>query len=216
MSTTVYQPGDVVYHSDDQGWFLLYKILKYESGNTCLARCYWPSDDEPTFENWQLFDLRTSCEELEIPAHATILTNESVSHEDEEAIAIFLRIRSGIESRKTAWKQLLSEAETMMRQENYEGVVTCCTECASFVKYEARVFQLRGQALLHLKRYSEAIADLEHALTIQPENAEVLYNCALAYAESGKVPEAILKLNTFQQSVEDSETLQQLKKRLTQ
>lgn len=215
MSVHTIQPGTIVYFSDEEGWFLLYKILKNESINRYFARCYWPSADEPTIENWQLSDLRTSCEEVIIPDDAILLTNETVSAEDELAIDNFLRIRTGIESRKTAWKLLLSQAEDLHNQQRYEEVITCCTECASFVKYEARVFQLRGYALLQLERYSEAIADLEHALTIEPGHIETLVNYVLALVKSGKQDVAKRKVSAVLVNETDAAIRERLEKVLS-
>lgn len=184
MAESIFQAGDFVYHADEQGWFLLYKILGNE--HPFLVRCYWPSPEEPTLENLQRFDLRTSCEESDIPAESIVLTNEVVSDEDQRAKDDFLRIKAGIESRKSQWRLLLSEAEEWVRQQRYDEVVRCCTECASFVKYEARVFQLRGHAYLQLERYSEAIADLQHALSIQPEHIESNNNLVKALKKIGR------------------------------
>lgn len=215
MSTHVFQPGTILYHSDEEGWFLLYKILKNAGEKTCYARCYWPSAEEPTLLTWTQCDLRTSCEEVNIPAAAVVLINEAVSPEDEIAVEHFLRIRTGIESRKTVWKQLLSQAEELHNQQRYEEVVACCTECASFVKYEARVFQLRGHALLQLERYSEAIADLEHALSIQPELTEALINCLLALTKIGKQEEARRKLAAIPVNELDAATRERLENLLS-
>ena len=186
-----------MYVADAQGWFLLYKILKHENANAYFARCYWPLVEEPTLQDWSHADLRTSCEVMEITVPAIVLTNEIVSQEDEEAMTNFLRIRNGIESRKTFWKQLLSEAEAFIQQKNYAEAVVRCTECASFVKYEARVFQLRGHAYLQLERYTEAIADLEHALSIHPNHTETTYDCVLALAKSGNTHTAKEMITTI-------------------
>lgn len=192
MTEGVFKQGDFVYHSDEQGWFLLYKILGNEQ--PYLARCYWPTPEEPTLLNLLTFDVRTACEETEIPLTALVLTNEAISSEDDLEVQNFLRIKTGLDTRKKQWKLLLSQAEEWVHQQRYEEAVVCCTECASFVKYEARVFQLRGHAYLQLERYSEAIADLEHALSIQPGQAETLFDCVFALIKKGKRSEAREKM----------------------
>lgn len=210
------QPGDVVYHTDEEGWYLVYKILFKETEDTFLMRCYWPSAEQPSSDNWQELDVRTTCESAQLPTDVFVLTNEAVSLSDEEAMTNFRRIRTGIEIRKTYWQTLLSEAETCVRENRWEDAIERCTECASYVKYEARVFQLRGHALLQLERYSEAIADLEHALTIDAQNEETLYDCSLAYLKSGNYSKAKEKMAFLAQVETTSEKAQLLNRLLSE
>lgn len=210
------QPGDVVYHTDEEGWYLVYKILFKETEDTFLMRCYWPSAEQPSSDNWQELDVRTTCESAQLPTDVFLLTNEAVSQSDEEAMTNFRRIRTGIETRKTYWQTLLSEAETCVRENRWEDAIERCTECASYVKYEARVFQLRGHALLQLERYSEAIADLEHALSILPDDVETMYDCALAYFNTGNLPIVKEKLAVLTQLETTSEKTQLLNRLLSE
>lgn len=48
----------------------------------------------------------------------------------------------------------------------------------------------KGSELLHGKKYSEAIAELQLALEDDPKNEEVFYQLGLAYSFSGHTPEA--------------------------
>jgi tetratricopeptide (TPR) repeat protein len=190
-----FREGDVFFLQEN-GEYTVYKVVQLGENNRLYVKAYWPVDVEPTAENWRLPDLRTACEALQVldEQQAVILTNESVSGEELEEYTNFKRIETGLKQRAENLAVLLDRGETLLQEGKIEDALPVFTEATSYSKYDYRIFDKRGYCLLKLGRYSEAIADLEHSLTIQPEGKETLLHCAEAYDRTQQFEKAKVKM----------------------
>jgi tetratricopeptide (TPR) repeat protein len=62
----------------------------------------------------------------------------------------------------------------------------------------------RGYVYIQLKRYDEAVADLTHVLSLQPNNYDAMFNCAIANLDLGNLDAARLDYQRLQQVVSNS------------
>ncbi|MBI3239342.1 MAG: hypothetical protein HYZ43_10970 [Flavobacteriia bacterium] len=194
----VFREGDVFFQLEN-GEFTVYKVVQLGENNRLFVQAYWPVDTEPTAENWQSLDLRTACESLQLhdEQQVVILTNESVSGEELEEYTNFKRIETGLKQRAENLVVLLDRGEVLLQEGKIKEALSVFTEATSYSKYDYRIFDKRGYCLLKLGRYSEAIADLEHSLTIQPEGKETLLHCAEAYDQTQQFEKSQLKMEQF-------------------
>lgn len=190
-----FREGDVFFLQEN-GEYTVYKVVQLGENNRLYVKAYWPVDVEPTAENWRLLDLRTACEALQVldEQQAVILTNEPVSDEELEEYTNFIRIETGLKQRAENLAVLLDCGEILLQEGKIEEALSVFTEATSYSKYDYRIFDKRGYCLLKLGRYSEAIADLEHSLTIQPEGKETLLHCAEAYDRTQQFEKAKVKM----------------------
>lgn len=188
-------PQGTVFYTHENGEYQLYKVLRFgEEG--LFVRAYWPDTTQPTIQSWQHFDLKNACEAFHVAGleHAIVVAHELVSDEDEKAYAEFKRIEEGLRHRAERMETLQKEAALLLEQERFAEAEALYTEATSFSKFYFQTFAGRGYCYLQLGRLSEAIRDLEHALSIFPEGKETLYHCVLAYHRSGDSAKAIEKL----------------------
>ncbi|MES2556835.1 MAG: tetratricopeptide repeat protein [Bacteroidota bacterium] len=198
-----FRNGDVFFQQEN-GEYTVYKIVQLGENNRLYVKAFWPVDVVPTTENWKSFDLRTACESLQVDnQQITILTNEPVSAEELEEYANFKRIESGLKQRAENLVVILERGEALLLEGKITEALSLFTEAASYSKYDYRIFDLRGYCLLKLGRYSEAIADLEHSLTIQPEGKDTLLNCAEAYSKTKQFEKAEAKIEQLK-ALEDN------------
>lgn len=194
----LFHPGNVFYELENQEYYL-YKVLRKADDNGIYVSSYWPSTEEPTKENRSSFDLRTACESAETIQFKkpVFVCNEPVTAAEEEEYTVFRRIEEGKQNRANHLTELLQRADHLLASGQFEEALALYTECASFSKYYFPIFDKRGYCLLQLERYSEAIADLEHSLSIFPEGKDTLLHCASAYYRWNNYPKAIEKLETL-------------------
>jgi tetratricopeptide (TPR) repeat protein len=194
---TEFKPGAVFYDFEN-GEYHLYKVIKVaeENPEVVYTRGYWPSETKPTLENRKTFELRNACEALGIRGfqQPVFLLNEPVTSTDLEGYEDFIRIQEGLERRASQLVGLMKEADELAHQCNFEAAIHLYTEAASFSKFFFSIFDKRGYCYLKLNRYSEAIADLEHSLSIYADGLKTLYDCATAYYHAGNYPKAIERL----------------------
>jgi tetratricopeptide (TPR) repeat protein len=197
LPMTVYRPGDVFYDVEN-GEYRLYKVIKIDSDNPEIiyARGFWSSETKPNPENRKTFELRNACEALGISGFSqpVFVVNEPVTSTELDGYETFLRIQEGIERRASQLVELMKEADELAHQCNFEAAIHLYTEAASFSKFFYSTFDKRGYCYLKLNRYSEAIADLEHSLSIYADGLKTLYDCATAYYHAGNYPKAIDRL----------------------
>lgn len=194
----LFHPGDVFYECENHEYYL-YKVLLKANEDGIYVSSYWPSAEEPTSSNRRTFDLRTACEYAETAqfTNPVFVCNEPVTAAEEEEYAVFRRIEEGKQNRANHFAELLQQADDLLANRRFEEALALYTECASFSKYYFPIFDKRGYCLLRLDRYSEAIADLEHSLSIFPEGKDTLLHCASAYYRQNHFQKAILKLETL-------------------
>lgn len=188
-------PAGTIFYTNEEGEYQLYKVIRFgEEG--LFVRAYWPDTVQPTARSWQQFDLKNACEAFHVAGleHAIVVAHEPVSDEDEKAYAEFKRIEEGLRHRAERMETLQKEAALLLEQERFAEAEALFTEAASFSKHYFQTFAGRGYCYLRLDRLSEAIRDLEHALSIFPEGKDTLYHCALAYQRSGDFAKATEKL----------------------
>ena len=195
-----FREGDVFFQQEN-GDYTVYKVIQ-TGENRLYATVFWPTDHEPTAENWKSFDLRTACEAVQLTdLHEIVfLTNEPVSAEELEEYANFKRIETGLKQRAENLVLILKRGEALLQEGKTEEALSQFTEATSYSKYDHRIFDYRGYCLLKLGRFSEAIADFEHSLTIQPDGKDTLFYCARAYYQTKqfeKAEEKILQLKTI-------------------
>jgi tetratricopeptide (TPR) repeat protein len=207
---TEYHPGDVFY-GHENGEYNLYKVIRSGEDGYVLVRGFWISTIKPTSANWKTFELRNTCEALEISEcdRPTFVTYESVTAEEEAGYEEFQRIAEGMRKRAEEFSVRLTQADSLMGENREEEALALYTEAASFAKNFFPIFDKRGMCFLLLNRFSEAIADFEHSLSIFPHGKETLYNCAKAYYRLGNHPKAIEKLEQLvrlDEGYEDAKT----------
>lgn len=203
-------PG-LVFYDREEDLYVLYKVIRAE-GSTLYVRAYWPSPKKPTEENLGHFELRTSCEAVEINnfVHPLAVLKEHVSPSDEEGYHTFIRIQEGIHQRAEQHRILLEKADELLKKGAYGAAEAVYTECAPFSRYHFPVFANRGYCLLQLERYGEAVADLEHALSIFDGDPSTLYYCARAnhcFGKNDRALELLDKLFTFDAAHPDGHAL---------
>ena len=174
------------------GEYDLYKVIHLGDEHSVFVRAYWSTDVVPTVENWKQFDIRTTCEAMQQSQleQAVAFTYETVNSEDELALSEFLRIQQGIKSRTENLTSILEKADQLLENESFDLAIHAYTEAASYSKYTSTIFDKRGYCLLKVGRFSEAIADLEHSLTLVPNNTETALHCSMAYAAIGETEKA--------------------------
>lgn len=195
-----FRSGDVFFQ-EENGDYTVYKVIQPDE-NRLYVKVYWPVVIEPTAENRKSLDLRTACEAKQIAdlQQVVLLTNEPVSVEELEEYANFKRIETGLKQRAENLVLILKRGEALLQEGKTEEALSQFTEATSYSKYDHRIFDYRGYCLLKLGRYSEAIADFEHSLTIQPDGKDTLFYCARAYYQTKqfeKAEEKILQLKTI-------------------
>ena len=195
-----FRSGDVFFQ-EENGDYTVYKVIQPDE-NRLYVKVYWPVVIEPTAENRKSLDLRTACEAKQIAdlQQVVFLTNEPVSAEELEEYANFKRIETGLKQRAENLVLILKRGEALLQEGKTEEALSQFTEATSYSKYDHRIFDYRGYCLLKLGRYSEAIADFEHSLTIQPDGKDTLFYCARAYYQTKqfeKSEERILQLKTI-------------------
>jgi tetratricopeptide (TPR) repeat protein len=205
---TEYHPGDVFYDHEN-GEYNLYKVIRRGETEIVFTRGFWSSTTKPTAANWKTFELRNACEALGHTGfeRPTFVTNEPVTAEDEEGYQEMLRITEGHQKRAEDFVQLMHQADALMEEDRYGEALHLYTEAASFSKFFFQIFDKRGACYLKLNCFSEAVADLEHSLSIFKDGKESLYNCAKAYYQLGNYPKAIEKLEqlvTLDEHFEDA------------
>jgi tetratricopeptide (TPR) repeat protein len=191
LKTPEFLPGAIFYTHED-GEFQLYKIIRFgEEG--LFVKAWWPNTVQPKADNLQNFELRNACEPFHVSGleHATVLANEGVSEEDENGYQEFLRIQEGIDRRASEMVSIMEKADALMNAGDFEAAAHLYTEAASFSKYFFSLFDKRGYCYLKLNRFSEAIADLEHSLSIYADGLKTLYDCGTAHYHSGNHARAI-------------------------
>jgi tetratricopeptide (TPR) repeat protein len=186
--------GDLFFQ-EENGDYTVYKIIQ-PGENRLYVKVYWPVAVEPTAENWKSLDLRTACEARQLTdfQQVVLLTNEPVSTQELEEYTNFKRIETGLKQRAENLVVILERGEALLQEGKPEEALSLFTEATSYSKYDYRIFDQRGYCLLQLGRYSEAIADLEHSLTIQPEGKDTLFYCAEAYVQTKQFEKAAEKL----------------------
>lgn len=189
-----FRSGDVFFQ-EENGDYTVYKVIQPDE-NRLYVKVYWPVVIEPTAENRKSLDLRTACEAKQIAdlQQVVFLTNEPVSAEELEEYANFIRIETGLKQRAENLVLILKRGEALLQEGKTEEALSQFTEATSYSKYDHRIFDYRGYCLLKLGRYSEAIADFEHSLTIQPDGKDTLFYCARAYHQTKQFEKASMKL----------------------
>jgi len=174
------------------GEYDLYKIIDLSEDGSVYVRAYWSTDVLPTVENWKQFELRTTCEVIQLNQleQAVYLTHETVTSADSFARTEFLRIQQGLKRRAENLVTLLENADQLLKDGAFDLAIHAFTEAASYAKYNTTIFDKRGYCLLQVGRFSEAIADLEHSLTLVPNNPETVLHCSMAYAAIGETHKA--------------------------
>jgi tetratricopeptide (TPR) repeat protein len=194
---TTFKPGDVFYDLEN-GEYHVYKVIRLdeESPGVIFTRGYWSSNVKPTLENRQSFELRNACEALGISGfeQPVFLVNEPVTQTDLDGYEEFLRIKEGLDRRANLMVELMKQADELVNACDFDAALPLYTEAASFSKYFFSLFDKRGYCYLKMNRFSEAIADLEHSLSIYADGLKALYDCATAYYHSGNYPKAIERL----------------------
>lgn len=195
----MFRSGDVFFRLENAD-YSVYKVIQLGEDNRLYVKAYWPTDVEPTAQNLKSLDVRTACEALQLSSNeaAVFLTNEPVSDEELDEFTNFKRIEAGLKQRSENLAVLLDRGEQLLQEGKIEEALTVFTEATSYSKYDHRIFDQRGYCLLKLGRYSEAIADLEHSLTIQPEGKDTLFNCAEAYGHTKQFEKASAKLKLLE------------------
>ncbi|ASS50819.1 MAG: hypothetical protein A3D31_14815 [Candidatus Fluviicola riflensis] len=198
-----FHSGDVFFLQENDD-YIVYKAIQSVENNRLFVKVYWPTDSVPTAKNWKSLDLRTACEAIQLSdkQKITFLINETVSAEELEECANFKRIETGLKQRAENLVVILEHGEALLQEGKMEEALSLFTEAASYSKYDHRIFDLRGYCLLKLCRYSEAIADLEHSLTIRPEGKETLHYCAEAYSKTKQFEKAEAKMEQLK-AIED-------------
>lgn len=194
-----FRNGDVFFQLEN-GEYTVYKVIQLGENNRLYVKAYWPTDVEPKAENWKSLDLRTACEAFQLneQQHLVFLTNELVSAEELEEQVNFKRIETGLKQRAENLVVILERGALLLQEGKIEEALSLFTEATSYSKYDYRIFDQRGYCLLKLARYSEAIADLEHSLTIQPEGKDTLFYCAEAYVQTKQFEKASAKLEQLE------------------
>ena len=205
---TEYRPGDVFYDHEN-GEYNLYKVIRRGESQIVFTRGFWSSTTKPTAANWKTFELRNACEALGHTGfeRPTFVTSEPVTAQDEEGYQEYLRIEEGIKKRAEGYIVLIKEADALMAEDRCGEALHLYTEAASFSKFYFPLFDKRGACYLKLSCFSEAVADLEHSLSIFKDGKESLYNCAKAYYQLGNYPKTIEKLEqlvTLDEGYEDA------------
>ncbi|HLP55190.1 MAG TPA: tetratricopeptide repeat protein [Fluviicola sp.] len=209
-----FREGDVFFRQEN-GDYTVYKVIASGENNQLYTTVFWPVDVKPTPENRKSFDLRTACEVFQIPGSEvmTFLANEPVSAAEQEEYANFKRIESGLRQRTENLVVILERGALLLKEGKTEEALSLFTEATSYSKYNHHIFDQRGYCLLKLGRYSEAIADLEHSLTIQPEGKDTLFYCAEAYYRAGRFDQAQTKIRQLQIIAPDYPGLRELAKK---
>ena len=203
-----YHPGDVFYSvsPNDKGedLFVLNKVLLFADGEL-FVRAYWENETKPDPSNRSQFDLRTSCEPYQKQADGidVFVLNEPVTEEELEDYQEFARIQQGIRSRVQHMEDLIRGSDELIAANDYAAALALLTEATSFSKFRFATFDKRGFCFLQLGHYSEAVADLEHSLSLFKEGKATLFHCAQAYERSGKSAKAIEKLEALLELEED-------------
>jgi len=166
-------PAGTVFYNEADGDYFLYRIIRFDEAGLLVA-AYWPNSVLPNKDNWHSFGLRNACEAFHVAGleHAVVVAYTPVTDEDDKAFADYQRIEEGVRRRANRMEELQQEAAELVKQERYAEAEALYTEATSFSKYDFRTFAGRGWCYLQLGRLSEAIADLEHALSIDPEAEE--------------------------------------------
>lgn len=190
-----FRNGDVFFQQESAD-YSVYKVIQSGENSRLYVKAFWPIEVEPTAESWKLLDLRTACEAFQLneQQHLVFLTNEPVSTEELEEYTNFKRIETGLKQRAENLAVILERGEMLLQEGKIEEALSLFTEATSYSKYDYRIFDQRGYCLLKLGRYSEAIADLEHSLTIQPEGKDTLFYCAEAYVQTKQFEKAQVKI----------------------
>lgn len=199
-----FRNGDVFFQQESAD-YSVYKVIQLGENNRLYVKAFWPIDVEPTAENWKSLDLRTACEAFQFNEQQRLvfLTNELVSAEELEEQANFKRIETGLKQRAENLVVILERGTVLLQEGKIEDALSLFTEATSYSKYDYRIFDQRGYCLLQLGRYSEAIADLEHSLTIQPEGKDTLFYCAEAYVQTKQFEKAQVKMEQLKALKDD-------------
>ncbi|MDH4471489.1 MAG: tetratricopeptide repeat protein [Fluviicola sp.] len=194
-----YRSGDVFFQQENAD-YSVYKVIQLGENNQLYVKAYWSTDVEPTVQNRKSLDVRTACEAMQLSSEDEVvfLTNEAVSNEELDEYANFKRIEAGLKQRSENLVVILDRGAMLLQEGKIEEALAVFTEATSYSKYDYRIFDQRGYCLLQLGRYSEAVADLEHSLTIQPEGKNTLFYCAEAYFQTKQFEKAAAKLEQLE------------------
>jgi len=191
-----FEAGDFFYDHENAS-YNLYKVLKVTEGEPFIhLLAYWGSDVKPDTANLSSYELRNACESYGISGleNPVFVTNKPVTEDEMQSYQDWLKMIEGIQNKATQLAATLKEADRLVAGEQYEEAMHLYTEATSFSKFRFSTFDKRGFCFLKLGRFSEAIADLEHSLSLFKEGKDSLYYCAQAYYYSGNYPHAIAKL----------------------
>jgi tetratricopeptide (TPR) repeat protein len=112
-----------------------------------------------------------------------------------QALAAVLKVGAFVESRLSAYAQLLRRRDALMRQGNAEGAIQACTEAGRLDPRNPLAFHKRGGIHHERGAHDRAIADYTVALRLAPQDAVAHNNRGLAYSDGGDQDRAIDDFN---------------------
>lgn len=163
-------PGDL-FCFEENTFFEVFQLLRSDSVPMLVAS-YWPVKAIPTAEAVKNLDLKSACTEFP-PSPEKILFNigfRAISPEQEIEIDQFLKIKAGKDARQAEFSDLKSAALEAFRSQQYEEAIRLFSLAAPYSKYDIELYEKRGLSYLHLKQYSDALADFDYYLIHDPEN----------------------------------------------
>lgn len=73
-------------------------------------------------------------------------------------------------------EEKLEAAQEFLENEEYEKVVTLCTQVISEEPKNTEAYYLRGEAYYHLEDYKKAVTDYNKVLRLDESNYQMVYS----------------------------------------